>query len=257
MMLVCTIVFLMKEIRETTDKKRKIILIICSCVLSAGLIQLGSKAVLIAFLLILNLAFPLMQLRGIPRKRFMFLSITATLLLMAFLFSVDIFRERFMVSLEADLVETNEIYKSNSRAERWDVAAEIIRQSPAIGNGTGSETVLLKDAYFSKKMYGSYLSSLNAHNQFLSLLISAGVIGLLLYLATLYWGFRRAIFNRDILGLSFMILVTIVSFSEDILYVNKGIFFYSFFFPFFLLKKTGLKYVFRETTSMPEYRLVK
>jgi O-antigen ligase len=176
---------------------------------------------------------------------------------MAFIFSVDVFRERFMISLEDDLVETNRISRSNSRAERWDVAAEIIRQSPAIGNGTGSETVLLKDAYFRKKMYGSYISSLNAHNQFLSLLISAGVIGLLLYLATLYWGFRRAIFNRDILGLCFMILVTMVSFSEDILYVNKGIFFYSFFFSFFLLKKTGVKYVFRETTSMAKYRLVK
>ena len=37
--------------------------------------------------------------------------------------------------------------------------------------------------------------------------------------------------------LSFMVLVTVVSFSEDLLDVNKGIFFYAFFFSFFILSK--------------------
>ena len=82
-------------------------------------------------------------------------------------------------------------------------------------------------------MYGPYLLSLNAHNQYISFMINSGVIGLMIYLGTLGWGYWKSIKNRDILFFSFIVLVTIVSFSEDLLDVNKGIFFYAFFFPFF------------------------
>jgi O-antigen ligase len=84
-------------------------------------------------------------------------------------------------------------------------------------------------------MYGPYLASLNAHNQYLSFTINSGVIGLVIYLTTIGWGFWQSIKKKDIILLSFLTLVTVVSFSEDLLDVNKGIFIYAFFFPFLIM----------------------
>jgi hypothetical protein len=70
-------------------------------------------------------------------------------------------------------------------------------------------------------------------------LIKAGIIGLLIYLYVLYFSFLKASKRKDFLFLSFLILISVVSISENILDVNKGIFFYSFFLSVFLI--TGFK----------------
>ncbi|HSZ85613.1 MAG TPA: hypothetical protein VK787_06260, partial [Puia sp.] len=54
------------------------------------------------------------------------------------------------------------------------------------------------------------------------------------------FGFYTAIKYRDILFLGFMIIIGITSISENILETNKGIFFYSFFFSFFVFANNKL-----------------
>jgi len=107
-------------------------------------------------------------------------------------------------------------------------------------------------------MYGAWLHSLNVHNQYLGLLINAGAVGLLVYLYTLYWGFRRAIKRKDIQLFAFIVIIAVVSFAEDILDVNKGIFFYAFFFSLLVLSKRNItaKYISSErqpTGELNEY----
>ena len=118
---------------------------------------------------------------------------------------------------------------------RWSLELELIEKFPFTGYGTGSEKDILKEKYFENKFYLSYLLELNAHNQYLSFLINTGIAGLLLYVYVLYFGFKEAIKRRDFLLLSFMIIIAVVSVSENILDVNKGILFYAFFYSFLLL----------------------
>jgi O-antigen ligase len=110
----------------------------------------------------------------------------------------------------------------------------LIKQSPLIGHGAGSEIGLLQEKYFAKKFYSSYLHRLNAHNEYLSYLIKTGICGLAVYLATLVYGFKKSIRKRDVVFFSFMILIAVVSLSENVLDVDKGVMFYSFFFSFFV-----------------------
>jgi O-antigen ligase len=119
--------------------------------------------------------------------------------------------------------------------KRWNLELQLIKKSPLIGYGGGSEKDVLKEKYFEQKFYRSYLFQLNAHNQYFSFLINSGIIGLFVYLYFLFFGFSGAIKKRDFLLLSFLILIAVVSVSENILDVNKGIFFYSFFSSLFLL----------------------
>jgi O-antigen ligase len=215
-------------------------------ILTAGLLQLSSRAVFIAFLFIINIAFPFSLFKGTKRVLFFMAASFLSVISLSLIFSVDAFKERYISNLKTDLTnEVKIIDNTEPRASRWAAILELVQQSPVIGYGNGSETALLKEKYYAKEMYISYLNELNSHNQYLSILIKMGIIGLAFYCYALYTGFARAIQQKDILFLSFMIIITIVFCSENFLDLNKGIFFYSFFFPLFLLPGTVESFVTR------------
>ena len=233
MMLAVAIVHLIRNLM--ISRGNKWLNVACTLILLAGLLQLGSKTVLLAVLLMVNLGFFWMIKNRKKRILFIFSTIGISVLLAILIFSVNGFHDRFIVSLKDDLHEHLEVAEKHGRLERWHVATELIKESPVIGHGTGSEIPLLREAYYNHKMYDAYLASLNAHNQYLGLMISAGAIGLLVFLVVLCWGLLEMLRRKDITALTFIVMIIAVSFSEDILEVNKGIFFFAFFFSFFML----------------------
>jgi O-antigen ligase len=204
--------------------------------LSFGLLQLSSRAVFIAVLLIANIIIPLLQVPAGKRRRYLFFSLTATALLLIIFLSIDAFRLRYIYDLKTDLEGQrvkNELVES--RMERWGVAAEIVQQAPILGHGSGAEHQLLQDKYYEKKMYGSFLNEFNAHNQYLYYLVCFGVAGLLLYLFVLYRGIVLAWQQKETVFATFMVLIAVVSVSENVLNLNKGVFFFAFFLPLFII----------------------
>ncbi len=235
MLLVLSIVYSLQQLYYSLTKYKRIFYITSSIILFAGLIQLSSKSALIALLIIIIIGFPSFLVKKENRYQFLLTSLIISAFLITFILSFQVFRERYVITLKDDLYENKGFVKMNGRIDRWSTAMDLIKQSPFIGTGSGSEIPLLRESYFERKMYGPYLVSLNAHNQYLSFLINSGVIGLVIYMFTLCWGLWQSFKVRDIMMFSFIVLLTIVSFSEDLLDVNKGIFFYSFFFSFLIL----------------------
>jgi O-antigen ligase len=204
-------------------------------VLFAGLVQLGSRSVLIAVLLIVSLLFPLIYLKGKKMIWFMATASVLALLLLVSAFKIEGLRHRFYDELKTDLsMDTSPYSITDPRIKRWEIAWNLIRQAPLAGYGSGDETDRLSEKYFENKLYNSYLFRLNAHNEYLSFLLKAGILGLLVYLYGLFYGFKKAYERRDFVFLGFMTLLLVVSVSENFLDVNKGIFFYAFFFSFFV-----------------------
>jgi O-antigen ligase len=204
-------------------------------ILLAGMLQLASRSVLIASILFILACFPFFIAEGSARIKFAIIALIVSMITLFGITKIGPFKKRYLAELKYDLMETsanNEV--SESRITRWRSALPLIKHSPVIGYGSGSEKRLLKEKYFEDRLYVSYLLELNAHNQYLSFLIKTGILGLILFLFTLYVGFAAAWRSRDVVFISFMILISIVSFSENILDVNKGIFFYAFFFSFFV-----------------------
>ena len=223
------------------------IYIFACLILFAGLIQLSSRAVFIAFLIVINLAFPYMLFNGTKKLHFFFTTLFVSAAVLVFIYNVDSFKTRYVSELKTDLTDKVKIIENTEpRLARWEAILELIKRSPVIGYGSGPETELLKEKYFEKGLYISYLNEFNTHNQYLAMLLKAGIIGLLLFLFILYFGYASAIGNRDLLLLAFMIIITVVSLSENVLELNKGIFFYSFFFSILLMQ---------HKTSMQENRL--
>lgn len=216
---------------------RRLFYLACVALLAAGLIQLSSKSVCIALLVIVNIAVPYFLLQGAKRRKFVLISASLSVLLVSGIFSSTNFRTRFVTEFTRDLSLDKSGDVLDSRVERWKVALELIGKAPLKGYGAGSETALLHDSFFDHKLYSSFLNNLNSHNQYLSFLMKSGIAGLLVYIATLAFGFNRAFLKKDLLFFTFMAIITAVSFSENFLDVDKGIIYYAFFFSFFIFSK--------------------
>jgi O-antigen ligase len=213
---------------------RKVLAAFILLVLSAGLLQLASRAVLIAMLVIVNIAVPIFLFSGKGRARYFVLSVIVSLLLVLVVVQNDVFRNRYVTELKNDLTQQSiNLNILEPRAVRWTCGSELIKKSPLIGHGSGSEVALLKQQYFDKKYYNSYINDLNIHNQFLSMLIKFGIVGLILLMTVLFVGFKKAWHNKDLFFAAFLIIVSVVFFSENVLDGNKGIFFFAFFYSLF------------------------
>ena len=235
------LLFLVLTTLNETKKGKQIFFSTCIIVLSAGIMQLASKSVLIG-LTISAIFLPLLIPKGNRRRNLIFIACTAILMALAGIFTIDSYRNRVVSGLKKDLTQSpleNEILEP--RIVRWGCAWDLVTQKPILGFGSGTEKKMLKELYFERKLFNSYLNELNAHNQYLSIWIKTGVWGLLFFLLTLGYGFWKAIMHRDALFFSFMTLVAIACFSENLLDVNKGIFFYAFFFCFFVYTANPLR----------------
>ena len=234
MQVLLALVYLLSVLIKEKVFYRKLIYLACSAILMLGLIQLCSKSISVALLLALNLGLPWFLLQGAKRWKFMIASVSLSVLVIAGIFSSEVFRSRYIDELKNDFSKSSLVETSDTRLERWDVSIGLIKKSPVIGYGSGSEISLLQNNFFERKLFDSYLKKLNTHSQYLSFLLKSGVIGLLIYLLTLVFGFTRSVREKDFVFFTFMMLIAIVSVSENLLDVDKGIFFYAFFFSFFV-----------------------
>lgn len=211
-------------------------------ILAAGIFQLSSKAVFIATLIIINILFPLLMLKRQTRWKFMLVSFLVSALVITGITQIPTFKERYIAGSRNDL---NEVSVRNDLLEprlmRWQAALKLVQKAPLIGYGTGTEKKLLKEKYFENRLFNSYVHELDAHNQYLSFLIRTGIIGLFVYLLVLFVALKRALQTADLVFCVFVTIIAIVSFSENILNFNKGIFFFNFFYCFFI--KANEKYI--------------
>jgi len=220
----------------------KLVHIVCLLFLSAGLMQLSSRAVFIALLVVVNLVFPFLVFAGKQRTRFMVVSLLLSSAVFFAIAKIDAFKVRYVNDLKKDLVNRGTLVEIDEpRVDRWKVIGEMILKSPVIGYGTGAEKNMLQEKYYEKKLFNSYLNEFNTHSEYLSLLMKMGAIGLTLFLYILFTGFSKAWKKRQPAFLGFLILIAIVGVSENVLDLNKGIFFYGFFFSLFLVKNKGDK----------------
>ena len=228
-----------------TKRSSRLIYVLALCILLAGLLQLASRAVLISGVAVV-LSFPFLLSKKTARTKVYFIMTGVLIFAGILIVNISSFKMRYVAQLKEDLTQqsiNNEILEP--RALRWEYIMKDIEKAPITGYGTGSGQTVLNQTYFDNKLYNSYLHHLNTHNQYLGIWLEQGAWGLLLFIFTLLAAIIAAFREKNIPFLSFLIIICIVSFSENILDANKGIFFYSFFLSLFLLSGKPFDEVFR------------
>jgi O-antigen ligase len=241
MQILLSLVYLVSIFINERRLYRKLLYLICCAILAAGIIQLSSKAIFISLVFIINVAVPWFLLKGPARVRFIMAAASFSAVVIGGILSSAVFKERFVTELKLDMTKPKADEIADSRLARWGVTAGYIEKKMLIGYGAGSEIGLLQDGFYSNKLYDSYLKGLNTHSEYLSITLKSGIIGLLIYLATLSFGFVISLRQKDILFFTFLTLLSVVSISENLLDVDKGIIFYAFFFTFFMFCNEGKK----------------
>jgi hypothetical protein len=115
------------------------------------------------------------------------------------------------------------------RFEFWKAALGIIKENPVLGVGTGDAKIAYAEQY---KKINSPLDEahrLRAHNQFLAVTVATGVIGLIVFLFSLFYPLLAQKKYKDYYYLVFFVIVFISMFTEDTLETQAGITFFTFF----------------------------
>jgi hypothetical protein len=119
------------------------------------------------------------------------------------------------------------------RLEFWRIGWQIIKRKPVYGVGTGD----LQRAYnYQYQMSGTKLSKdwwKRSHNQFMSITIGFGTIGLVVFLCYLFYPLI-AIKNKHYLFSAFFIISLLSMFNEDTLETQAGVTFFGLFYSFLL-----------------------
>ncbi len=132
----------------------------------------------------------------------------------------------------------------NSVMQRYEYlkgAFLLIKQHPVIGVGTGD----FEDELFNEyKVMGSKLKDkfiFHPHNQFVSITIMFGIVGLLWFVFALIYPPIKTGFFKDYFFLSFFIMIILSMLSDDTLDTQAGATLFAFFYSFLLLARKEKK----------------
>lgn len=125
-------------------------------------------------------------------------------------------------------------YKADSRIARWQTALSTIKERPIFGHGSAMEKKVLHDRFQKNGLNFAATNNYDSHNQYLSISIEFGLIGLCLFIfylsSNVYFSFQ----NKDKVSLFFFASLALVGLFENLFKNNAGIIFIAFFSNIFL-----------------------
>jgi len=123
------------------------------------------------------------------------------------------------------------------RLHFWEAAIDAIKQSPIFGVGTGDIKVALIESYQRLDSPLDEKSRKLVHNQFLTVMLQYGALGLLWFLFVLFYPIIGG-HTTPYLGIIFLFVFLISCISEDTLNTQAGMSFFTVFYCFFIITKS-------------------
>lgn len=141
---------------------------------------------------------------------------------------------------EIDLYKKTGVANGHSltqRFEYWETALSIIKDNLFFGVGTGDVPMAFEQEYIKKNSSLSNEWRLRSHNQYLSIAVAFGILGLVWFLITLIYPLLYLHNGINYLFIAFFIIAVISFFTEDTLETQAGVTFFAFLNSFLLFGK--------------------
>ena len=166
------------------------------------------------------------------------ISIGLLLLLIGAVFIFPLSRQR-IVAIANDW---NRVYSEtdpSSIAERkviWKSAIEVIKTNPVFGTGTGDSKTELVKKFNDNGWHLLAQRNFNSHNQFFEVAISLGIPAALFFVWLIFYLYKKARRQKQILLQGFVIIFTLSMLTEAMLESEAGIVFFVFIISMLSLK---------------------
>ncbi len=149
-------------------------------------------------------------------------------------------RYALVVSAMESKTQTNQKKQYDSttgRIEIWKLAGEVIQDNILLGTGTGDVRDELVKTYYANDFEYGYSKKLNAHNQFLQIWATVGIIGILLFVLALFLPFLSIKSYPQFLFPMFILIIALNAMTESTLEVQRGVLFFAFFYSLLVVGK--------------------
>lgn len=223
-MMVLAVVILMSYEGFKDFREEKVLYRIVLIVLMFFILQTNSRISFLCLILFLSYFF----LKNFNKK-----SILQLLTMFVVLFFLALNFDYLFNKISSILSKDGKI--TFDRYPRWGA---IIEENRIWGNnlyGVGKEKAqfIYNEAYFKNGFDLALLENYNAHNQYLDFFVSNGIIGVIIFLTVLLFFFLKT--NRNVISLSFILIIIFFSVSETIFGKSVGLIFFSFFYSLFYM----------------------
>ena len=215
---------------STSTRQQKVMIVLTLLILTIGLLFLAARNVLIYTVIIVLFVYPFYYVKKKALYFLMsFLIIGSSSL---FIINNDFLKNRFSINLLEDInfnKSKQNMPEMEPRSQRWLLGIELIKKRPLIGCGTGDEIDNLKPKYKEEGFVISYLENYNAHNQYLSILIKHGILGLIIFILAFFYYFKYSVQSNSFVYFVFLFGICFSFLTENVLNSDKGIFFFAIF----------------------------
>ena len=218
-----SILFSLFILMKSTGKKLNIFLIVIILLQLFFLLVLNKKGPIISLLAIVTFY---LLLKGNLKKFSIYFSII--FLLFIIVFNNTKRREQFKELFNIEDLNEADITSTNIRFAIYKFAIESIKEQPIFGYGIGDSKTELLTKYKDRSTY-LYENRYNTHNQYLSFLLSVGILGFALIVWSLYLILKRGFENSNYLFIVILLFYLTEMLFENILERENGVIFYSFF----------------------------
>lgn len=117
----------------------------------------------------------------------------------------------------------------NVRLAKWQCALEVFMDNAPFGVGTGCNQSKLRQKYTEKGFILALNENYTSHNMYLRFLTENGIASFFVFLTLLSYGFYRSYRRKKYFLFVLIWLLAISSITEEVLSINKGIVFFTFF----------------------------
>jgi O-antigen ligase len=216
---------------------RKIFLYLAEAVMLTGVFCLYSRAGIITLVAVhIPIAIYAVHKRKAEWKWmllvFIVIAVLFTLLMTTDFMPINRFKEP-KYTLEK---ETNPTKTSDVRLILWQAGWEAAVENLPFGTGTGDCYDAIREKYRSHGYWVNFNHDYNAHNQYLQVLLTNGIPGIIILLLYYFVPLGESIRRRDILLFSFFILMALNSCFECVFYRRFGVDFVAIMIPLLMMR---------------------
>ena len=219
--------------RNRTDKKVKRQMMVFMIPMVLALVFLSRRGVILAF----GVSMTLLLIGVFSRLRLRpYHIVLAVLGIIALVFINPSSRERMSEIFNVNTyVEKNETNSTSNRIQVYKCAVAQIAKKPWFGYGINDDKSALYDCY-KKSLYYLYENRFNTHNQYLSIAMKSGMLGLVIFLLFLAMNIKLALRANDMLFLSVLIFFMVIMLFENVLERQNGVMIFSVLINYFGFK---------------------